>query len=222
MFSTLFKSGLCGKELTTLRMKAFDNTVEKRINFFVKNISVLSTMLPRHPQRNPINKGTFWLSSKCFQSDWVWTFALCCQLWTLALTRWQNYSLVQIESICWWQFHSASNCAILLIHYQKTNFRLFQTERVCRQLLQIDENGRKISKRVENTVGKREIAHYEQFLLFPQCFQKACFPRASKGVIVWDWAKMVENILGKGENAGYQHFFPFPKMFSKGAFLWSV
>ena len=36
----------------------------------------------------------------------------------------------------------------------------------------IDENGRKFSKWVENTVGKREIAHYEQFLLFPQCFQK--------------------------------------------------
>ena len=36
-------------------------------------------------------------------------------------------------------------------------------------------------------MGKREIARYEQFLLFPQCFQKACFPQASKGVIVWEW-----------------------------------
>ena len=35
-----------------------------------------------------------------------------------------------------------------------------------------DENGRKFSKRVENTVGKGEIARYEQFLLFSQCFQK--------------------------------------------------
>ena len=35
-----------------------------------------------------------------------------------------------------------------------------------------DENGRKFSKRVENTVGKGEIARNEQFLLFPQCFQK--------------------------------------------------
>ena len=34
-----------------------------------------------------------------------------------------------------------------------------------------DENGRKLSKWVENTVGKGEIACYEQFLLFPQCFQ---------------------------------------------------
>ena len=52
-----------------------------------------------------------------------------------------------------------------------------------------DENGRKLSKQVENTVGKGEIARYEQFLLFPQCFQKACFPGASKGVIVWEWVK---------------------------------
>ena len=37
-----------------------------------------------------------------------------------------------------------------------------------------DENGIKFSKRVENTVGKGEIARYKQFLLFPQCFQKTC------------------------------------------------
>ena len=66
------------------------------------------------------------------------------------------------------------------------NFRLFQTERVCRQHFKFDKNGRKLAKQVENTVGKGEIAHYEQFLLFPQCFQKACFPGASKGVIVWE------------------------------------
>ena len=30
------------------------------------------------------------------------------------------------------------------------------------------------SKMVENAAGKGEIALYEQFLLFPQCFQKTC------------------------------------------------
>ena len=41
-----------------------------------------------------------------------------------------------------------------------------------------DEYSRKFSKQVENnkqvenTVGKGEITHYEQFLLFLQCFQK--------------------------------------------------
>ena len=27
---------------------------------------------------------------------------------------------------------------------------------------------------LENAVGKAEIAHYEQFFLYPQCFQKTC------------------------------------------------
>ena len=35
---------------------------------------------------------------------------------------------------------------------------------------EIDQNGRKVSKREENTMGKGEIACYKQFLLFPQCF----------------------------------------------------
>ena len=33
-----------------------------------------------------------------------------------------------------------------------------------------DENGSKLSKRVENIVEKGEIARYEEFLIFPQCF----------------------------------------------------
>ena len=58
------------------------------------------------------------------------------------------------------------------------------------------ENGRKLSKRVKNTVGKGEIARHEQFLLFPQCFRKACFPGASRGVIVWEWVNVSkQNIL---------------------------
>ena len=36
-------------------------------------------------------------------------------------------------------------------------------------------------------MGKGETACYEQFLLFPQCFQKVCFPEASKGVVVLEW-----------------------------------
>ena len=36
------------------------------------------------------------------------------------------------------------------------------------------------SDRVENIVGKEEIARYEQFLLFPQCFQKLSILDASK------------------------------------------
>ena len=35
-----------------------------------------------------------------------------------------------------------------------------------------DDNSKKLSKQVGNTEGKGEIARKEQFLLFPQCFQR--------------------------------------------------
>ena len=57
-----------------------------------------------------------------------------------------------------------------------------------------EENGSKISKWVENIAGKGEIACYKQFLLFSQCFQKACFPGVSKGVIVLEWVNIISVI----------------------------
>ena len=47
-----------------------------------------------------------------------------------------------------------------------TYFRLFQTE-FADNNFKFNEIRRKFSKWVENTVGKGEIACYEQFLLFP-------------------------------------------------------
>ena len=44
----------------------------------------------------------------------------------------------------------------------------------------------KFSKQVENTLGKGEIAHYKQFLLFPQCFQKTCTADTYKPGLVWE------------------------------------
>ena len=36
----------------------------------------------------------------------------------------------------------------------------------------MDKWGIQLSDSVENNMGKGEIAHYKQFLLFPQCFHK--------------------------------------------------
>ena len=91
-----------------------------------------------------------------------------------------------------------------------------------------DEIGRELSKQVENTVGKGEIARYEQFLLLPQCFQKACFPGASKGVIVWEWVTLSQTSpsfymsavqvlwkhCGKRWNCSEWAISPFPTLFS--------
>ena len=40
--------------------------------------------------------------------------------------------------------------------------------------------GIQLSDLVENVVGKEEIARYEQFLLFQQCFQKLSVVDVSK------------------------------------------
>ena len=40
--------------------------------------------------------------------------------------------------------------------------------------------GIQLSNRVENIVEKGEITSYEQFLLFPQCFQQLSVVDASK------------------------------------------
>ena len=40
--------------------------------------------------------------------------------------------------------------------------------------------GIQLSFSEKNIVGKGEIARYEQFLLFPQCFQKLSVVNASK------------------------------------------
>ena len=62
---------------------------------------------------------------------------------------------------------------IPLILSQTINFRIFQTKKkFADDNFEFDENGGKLSERIENTVGKKEIARYEQFLLFPQCFQE--------------------------------------------------
>ena len=98
-----------------------------------------------------------------------------------------------------------------------------------------DDNGREFPKRLENTLGKGEIAPYEQFLLFTQCFQKTCTADSkNQGLFarrqILDSFKLkefaddsfkfdengrklfkrVENTVGKGEIARYKQFLLFP------------
>ena len=66
-----------------------------------------------------------------------------------------------------------------LTHYQTTNLNLSKLKQFADDNFKFDEIGRKLSKRVENTVGKGEIARYEKFLLFP-VFSKGSFLRGVK------------------------------------------
>ena len=52
-----------------------------------------------------------------------------------------------------------------------------------------DYNGVIFSKRVENAVGKGEIARHEQFLLFPQCFRKEFYCM---------YTRKIQGLFGKG------------------------
>ena len=54
-----------------------------------------------------------------------------------------------------------------------------------------DENGRMFYKQTENTLGKGEIARFERFLLFPQCFQKICIADTLKQGLVWERVKLM-------------------------------
>ena len=48
----------------------------------------------------------------------------------------------------------------------------FKLKELADNKFKFNENSINFSKRVENTVGKGEIARYEQFLLFPTVFSK--------------------------------------------------
>ena len=87
-------------------------------------------------------------------------------------------------------FNVVFNCILVVQLRKRKNIKtanflyltLFQTTHLDSSKLKafaddnfnFDEKDRKFSKRVENNVEKQEIARYEQFLLFPRCFQKTC------------------------------------------------
>ena len=100
---------------------------------------------------------------------------------------WPRLELPVLGHLCMFKNqvpHSVACCSTKWISWltlsKTTNFRLFQTERVCRQQFQIWWKWHKVfSKRCKNTVGKGEIALYQQFLLL-QSFQKDLYRRYVK------------------------------------------
>ena len=60
---------------------------------------------------------------------------------------------------------------------------------------------KKLSDRVENIVGKEEIARFEQFLLFPQCF-KSCLLMCQNEYI---WNKGSNENMSNLRNNNFWH-----------------
>ena len=76
----------------------------------------------------------------------------------------------------------------------------------------------KLSKRVENTVGKGEIACYEQFLLFPQFFKRLVSQRRQKVSLCENGLRKGRKHCGKRRKCWFPAFSPFPTKFSEGFF----
>ena len=83
-------------------------------------------------------------------------------------------------------------------------------ERFADNNLKFDKIDGKFSEWIENPVGKGVIARYEQFLLFPQSFQKTCTADTEKDENCLFGKQLtvlrrtsLENIERKGENAGF-------------------
>ena len=90
-------------------------------------------------------------------------------------------NLLQIGFYGWKHFLKSLALTLCLM----TNFRLIQTEWLCRQQFQqwLTEHGEKFFKRVENTEGKGEIAHNEQFLFSHSIFKRLVLQTQG---IVWE------------------------------------
>ena len=88
----------------------------------------------------------------------------------------------------------------MLTHYQTTNFRLFQTERVRRRQFQIWRKWKKVIQTGRKHCGKRRNCSLRAISPFPAVFQKACFPGVSEGVIVWEWVKFCLKLLSIWRN----------------------
>ena len=86
-----------------------------------------------------------------------------------------NHSILSMDMVWSLSWNKELNSFIY------TNFNLFPNDNISEwskmkefadDNLKFDLSGKKFSKWVENTVGKGEIARYEQFLLFPPNFKR--------------------------------------------------
>ena len=69
------------------------------------------------------------------------------------------------------------------------------------------------SKRIENTVGKGEIAHYAHFSFFQSVFKDFVLQTRKNKL-----SKLVENTVEKVEIAHCEQFLLFPQCFQKACF----
>ena len=144
------------------------------------------------------------------------------------LAAWLSCVTDVLEILTWkfkrkWRFNSFSNIEC----WTRPNWRSLQTTFL--NLMKMAESS---AKWVDNTVGKGEIAHYEQFLLFSHYHQKTVTPDTWKQGLVWEKVnstemitsymelplshkifyklalifELIPDIVKNGQDVGYLHF----------------
>ena len=92
---------------------------------------------------------------------------------------------MKITSVCTIGINAGSQIPELLLwrsltHYQTTNFRLFQTERVCRGQFQIWGKWQTVIQMGRKLCGKRRNCSLRAISPFSTVFSKGLFPRSVK------------------------------------------
>ena len=91
-----------------------------------------------------------------------------------------DFSVLFGKELKWKSFLFITTQSRLLTHYQTTNFRLFQTERVCRRQFQIWRKWQKDIQTGRKHCGKRRNCLLRAISPFPTVFSKGLFPRGVK------------------------------------------
>ena len=91
------------------------------------------------------------------------------------MLRWAKNKMRKGEIACYKQFLLFSQCfpqLHILTHYQTTNFRFFQTDRVCRRQFQIQQKWQKVIQTGRKHCGKRRNCSLQAKRLVSQGDQK--------------------------------------------------
>ena len=107
----------------------------------------------------------------CSFDQMTWNFQETTNLKDVWLFRWNFPSM---------SFEIYQDCLPYLTHYQTTNFRLFQTERVCRRHFQILRKWQTAIQTGSKHCGKTRNCSLRAISPFPTLFSKDLFPRGIK------------------------------------------
>ena len=160
----------------------------------------------KKPFENTVGKGEnahneqFLLFPKCFLPVWI-TFCKVRQVWNCRL---QTFSIWKsLKFVVWERVNTSTSSSTLketihLTHYQMTNFRLFQTERVCRRKFQIWRKWKKVIQTGRKHCGKKgKLPVTSNFSFSHSVFKRLVSQGRQKGSLCGNGLKRI--FWAKGE-----------------------